>query len=122
MPIRKDSPMEFLKISFDSVTYLASSPTRSVLRVEFLGADRPSWELRRSLKARMLINWFKLSDPGLEEAPLDLISFRRQRLLVDSIGAKILGKISVIDAIVYKKYSIPETTSRMTRSLNTLSQ
>jgi len=41
------------------------------------GPGRPSWDPALMLKCLMLAKWFKLSDPGLEEALKDRISFRR---------------------------------------------
>lgn len=38
---------------------------------------RPAWDPVVMLKCLMLAKWFSLSDPGLEEALLDRISFRR---------------------------------------------
>jgi len=38
---------------------------------------RPAWDPVLMLKCLMLAKWFNLSDPGLEEALLDRISFRR---------------------------------------------
>ena len=38
---------------------------------------RPAWDPVVMLKCIMLAKWFNLSDPGLEEALLDRISFRR---------------------------------------------
>ena len=38
---------------------------------------RPAWDPIVMLKSLMLAKWFNLSDPGLEEALLDRISFRR---------------------------------------------
>jgi IS5 family transposase len=38
---------------------------------------RPAWDPVVMLKCCMLAKWFNLSDPGLEEALLDRISFRR---------------------------------------------
>ena len=40
-------------------------------------AGRPAWDPVVMLKCLMLARWFNLSDPGLEEALLDRISFRR---------------------------------------------
>lgn len=41
------------------------------------GPGRPSWDPTLMLKCLMLAKWFNLSDPGLEEALQDRISFRR---------------------------------------------
>lgn len=41
------------------------------------GPGRPAWSPAVMLKCLMLAKWFKLSDPGLEEALLDRISFRK---------------------------------------------
>jgi len=41
------------------------------------GPGRPAWDPTLMLKCLMLAKWFKLSDPGLEEALKDRISFRR---------------------------------------------
>lgn len=41
------------------------------------GAGRPPWEPVMMLKCLMLAKWFNLSDPGLEEALKDRISFRK---------------------------------------------
>jgi transposase, IS5 family len=40
------------------------------------GAGNPAWEPTLMLKCLMLAKWFNLSDPGLEEALKDRISFR----------------------------------------------
>lgn len=41
------------------------------------GSGRPAWEPVLMVKCLMLAKWFNLSDPGLEEALKDRISFRR---------------------------------------------
>jgi len=41
------------------------------------GAGRPTWDPVVMLKGLMLAKWFNLSDPGLEDALKDRISFRR---------------------------------------------
>jgi len=41
------------------------------------GPGRPAWDPTLMLKCLMLAKWFNLSDPGLEEALKDRISFRR---------------------------------------------
>lgn len=41
------------------------------------GSGRPAWDPTLMLKSLMLAKWFNLSDPGLEEALRDRISFRR---------------------------------------------
>lgn len=41
------------------------------------GPGRPAWDPTLMIKCLMLAKWFKLSDPGLEEALQDRISFRR---------------------------------------------
>jgi IS5 family transposase len=41
------------------------------------GAGRPPWDPTLMIKCLMLAKWFNLSDPGLEEALQDRISFRR---------------------------------------------
>ena len=40
------------------------------------GAGNPAWDATLMLKCLMLAKWFNLSDPGLEEALKDRISFR----------------------------------------------
>lgn len=41
------------------------------------GPGRPAWDPTLMIKCLMLAKWFNLSDPGLEEALQDRISFRR---------------------------------------------
>lgn len=41
------------------------------------GPGRPAWSPTLMLKCLMLAKWFNLSDPGLEEALMDRISFRK---------------------------------------------
>ena len=94
MPIRQSAPMGFADVVLDD---LGSTRTLALLsRLDAAtpwenlahtikqlpeykdhGPGRPPWEPTMMLKCIMLAKWFNLSDPGLEEALLDRISFRK---------------------------------------------
>ena len=53
-----------------------AAPIRAMPEYNHLGAGRVPWDAVLMLKCLMLQKWFNLSDPGLEEALKDRISFR----------------------------------------------
>jgi IS5 family transposase len=92
MAIRKNSDPGFVDAMLEGSTRTAgllerldaATPWRElaapILRLpEYnnTGAGRPAWDPVVMLKALMLAKWFNLSDPGLEDAIKDRISFRR---------------------------------------------
>ncbi len=94
MPIRKNAPMGFADVVLDDLGSTRTSkllsrldaatpwdqlahPIKQLREYKDHGAGRPPWEPVMMLKAMMLARWFNLSDPGLEEALLDRISFRK---------------------------------------------
>ena len=94
MPIRKNAPMGFadsiiedlgskrtsaLLCKLDAATPWdqLAHPIKQLPEYKAHGAGRPPWEPTMMLKCLMLAKWFNLSDPGLEEALLDRISFRK---------------------------------------------
>ncbi len=92
MAIRKNTEPGFVDAMLDGSTRTAgllerldaATPWRElaapILRLpEYTntGAGRPTWDPVVMLKAMMLAKWFNLSDPGLEDALKDRISFRR---------------------------------------------
>jgi len=92
MAIRKNSDPGFVDAMLEGSTRTAgllerleaATPWRDlaapILRLpEYIntGAGRPAWDPVVMLKALMLAKWFNLSDPGLEDAIKDRISFRR---------------------------------------------
>jgi len=54
-----------------------AAPIRQLPAYANAGAGRPSWDPAMMIRCLMLAKWFNLSDPGLEEALQDRISFRR---------------------------------------------
>lgn len=54
-----------------------AGPIRGLPEYNNTGAGRLPWDPTLMLKCLMLAKWFNLSDPGLEEALKDRISFRR---------------------------------------------
>lgn len=54
-----------------------AAPIRELPEYNHTGAGRLAWDPSMMLKCLMLAKWFNLSDPGLEEALMDRISFRR---------------------------------------------
>ena len=94
MPIRKNAPMGFVDAALEEMGSKRTSallarldtatpwdklatPIKQLPEYKQHGAGRPPWEPVTMLKAMMLAKWFNLSDPGLEEALLDRISFRK---------------------------------------------
>tara|TARA_B100000508_G_scaffold8211_1_gene5963 strand:- start:255 stop:1262 length:1008 start_codon:yes stop_codon:yes gene_type:complete len=94
MAIRKNAPMGFADVVLDDLGSTRTSkllsrldaatpwdtlahPIKQLPEYKSHGAGRPPWEPVMMLKAMMLAKWFNLSDPGLEEALLDRISFRK---------------------------------------------
>ena len=94
MPIRKNAPMGFADVVLEDLGSKRTSallsrldaatpwdtlahPITTLPEYTSHGAGRPPWEPTLMLKCIMLAKWFNLSDPGLEEALLDRISFRR---------------------------------------------
>lgn len=56
---------------------ILAKPIKRLPEYRSRGAGRPAWEPVLMLKCLMLQKWFNLSDPGLEDALRDRISFRR---------------------------------------------
>jgi len=56
---------------------LLAAPIYALPEYTNAGPGRPPWDPALMLKCLMLSEWFNLSDPGLEEALQDRISFRR---------------------------------------------
>lgn len=54
-----------------------SAPIAALVEYTNSGPGRPAWSPVVMLKCMMLAKWFNLSDPGLEEALMDRVSFRR---------------------------------------------
>ncbi len=54
-----------------------AAPIHQLPEYTHAGPGRPAWDPTLMLKCFMLAKWFNLSDPGLEEALQDRISFRR---------------------------------------------
>jgi len=94
MPIRKNAPMGFADMILEDLGSTRTSkllsqldaatpwdrlahPIKQLPEYKEHGAGRPPWEPTMMLKCIMLSKWFNLSDPGLEEALLDRISFRK---------------------------------------------
>lgn len=94
MAIRKNAPMGFVDSALESfgstrITKLLNQldeatpweelaqPIANLPEYVNTGAGRPTWEPVLMLKCIMLAKWFQLSDPGLEEALKDRISFRK---------------------------------------------
>jgi len=94
MPIRKNAPMGFADSIIEDLGSTRTSallskldaatpwdqlahPIKQLPEYKDHGAGRPPWEPTMMLKCLMLSKWFNLSDPGLEEALLDRISFRK---------------------------------------------
>ena len=94
MAIRKNTPMGFVDSALETfgstrITKLlnqldAATPWKKLAQPiaklpEYTNtkAGRPTWEPVLMLKCMMLAKWFQLSDPGLEEALKDRISFRK---------------------------------------------
>lgn len=94
MPIRKNAPLGFADVVLENLGSTRTSkllsrldaatpweklahPIKQLPEYKSHGAGRPPWEPVMMLKAMMLAKWFNLSDPGLEEALLDRISFRK---------------------------------------------
>jgi len=94
MPIRKNAPMGFADVVLEDLGSTRTSkllarldaatpwdqlahPIKQLPEYKSHGAGRPPWEPTMMLKCLMLSKWFNLSDPGLEEALLDRISFRK---------------------------------------------
>jgi len=94
MPIRKNAPMGFADMVLEDLGSKRTSkllseldaatpwerlahPIKQLPEYKDHGAGRPPWEPTMMLKCIMLSKWFNLSDPGLEEALLDRISFRK---------------------------------------------
>lgn len=94
MAIRKNAPMGFADVVLEDLGSTRTSkllarldaatpwdqlahPIKRLPEYKPHGAGRPPWEPTMMLKAMMLAKWFNLSDPGLEEALLDRISFRK---------------------------------------------
>jgi len=94
MPIRKNAPMGFADVVLEDLGSTRTSallsrldaatpwdtlahPIKQLPEYKSHGAGRPPWEPVMMLKCLMLSKWFNLSDPGLEEALLDRISFRK---------------------------------------------
>jgi len=94
MPIRKNAPMGFADVVLEGLGSTRTSkllsrldaatpwdtlahPIKQLPEYKDHGAGRPPWEPVMMLKCLMLAKWFNLSDPGLEEALLDRISFRK---------------------------------------------
>lgn len=94
MAIRKNAPMGFADFALQDLGSLRTTdmldrldaatpwetlahPIRRLPEYKAFGAGRPPWEPVLMLKCMMLAKWFNLSDPGLEDALRDRISFRR---------------------------------------------
>lgn len=93
MAIRKNAPMGFADLALEGLgsrrmTEMLSQldaatpweklahPIRQLPEYKSHGSGRPPWEPTLMLKCMMLAKWFNLSDPALEDALKDRISFR----------------------------------------------
>jgi len=94
MAIRKNRPLGFVDVALEgfgatrSAALLArlddatpwkklAAPIARLPEYARSNPGRPAWDPVVMLKCMMLAKWFNLSDPALEEALLDRISFRR---------------------------------------------
>ena len=94
MAVRKNRPLGFVDIALEgfgatkSAALLArlddatpwkklAAPIARLPEYARNNPGRPAWDPVVMLKCMMLAKWFNLSDPALEEAILDRISFRR---------------------------------------------
>lgn len=94
MPVRKNESMGFVDAALDGLGGPRSAamldrldaatpweklaaPIRTLPEYNNKGAGNPPWDPVLMLKCLMLAKWNNLSDPGLEEALKDRISFRK---------------------------------------------